>query len=110
MSDTARRWSPRSRRAVTASSACAESHSRAAAPERHRVAQVGHAAVGDRADVEALALQERRRDRGTRTALADGDHGAVALERPATELPDQPVGDVARAGDVARVALDRLAH
>ncbi len=47
------------------------------------------------AHVEPLALQNRRRDRGSRPRLADGDHRARPLERARAELAEQPVGDVA---------------
>ena len=47
---------------------------------------------------------------GARAALADRHHGPLLLERAAAELPEQPVGDVARAGDVALVPLVCLPH
>ena len=72
--------------------------------------EVADAAAGDRAHVEALALQQRRGDRRSRAALADRDDRPVALQRAGADLAQQPVRDVRRAGEVALVALGRLAH
>ena len=64
----------------------------------------------DRARVEPLAREQRRGDRRARPALAHREDRLRAVECAAAELSEQPVRDVARARDVARVALGRFAH
>ena len=74
-----------------------------------RARHVDHAAVDDGTGVVAARAQDAGRDRGPGAAFADRHHRSVGGEVGAARR-QQPVGDVAAAGDVARVALVLLAH
>ncbi len=65
-------------------------------------------AVEDRTCVVAPSGEDARCDRGARPGLADRDERSVGRELDGAER-EETVGDVAAAGDVARIALVLLA-